>query len=102
MSIPLSRTERAHCSAITDLGRRLAEHNTSGFRHRSNPARPGAPRDPVPPSLPPRPTSWRIWLLFAGLLLSLSLFTGRTMTKAAAPSRDFSFTNFVAQIDANE
>ena len=73
----------------------------SGHVHPSNPAKPGAPRDPVPPPAPPRPPPWRNWLLLAGLLFSLVLFARPVMTTGSAPTRDFSFTDFVNQVVAN-
>jgi cell division protease FtsH len=70
-------------------------------QHRSNPAKPGAPRDPVPSSAPPRPPKWRIWLVVAGVVLTFSLFARPAMTKGAAP-QNFSFTDFVTHVDANQ
>jgi cell division protease FtsH len=69
-------------------------------QHQSNPAKPGSPRGPVLPPAPPRPPRWRIWLLVGGLLLTVSLF-GRPAMTGAVPTRAFSFTNFVTQVDTN-
>jgi cell division protease FtsH len=75
---------------------------TNWHQHRSNPAKSGAPRDPTPPPARPRPPPWRIWLLIAGVLLTFSLFARPAMTKATPPSRNYSFTDFVNQVDANQ
>ena len=73
------------------------------YQHRSNPAKPGAPRDPAPPPVRPRPPAWRIWVLIAGVLLTFSLFARPAMNGgAAATNRNFSFTDFVTQVDANQ
>ncbi len=70
-------------------------------QHRSNPAKPGPARDPVPPSASPRPPKWRIWLVVAGVVLTFSLFARPAMTKSAAP-QNFSFTDFVTHVDGNQ
>jgi cell division protease FtsH len=92
-------------TAIDGVDQRLAGgHEMSNwYQHRSNPAKPGAPRDPVRPPAPPRPPAWRIWLVIAGVILTLSLFARPAMSGgAAAPNRNFSFTDFVTQVDANQ
>src|ERR1700722_18272063 len=85
------------------VGQRLAGgHKISNWhQHRSNLAKPGAPRDPVRPPAAPRAPQWRIWLVVAGVVLTLSLFARPSMTKSAAP-QNLSFTNFVTHVDANQ
>ena len=71
-------------------------------RHRSNPARSGPPRDRPPAPAPPRPPGWRIWVLLAGVLLTVSLFARPAMNGGSAtPTRTFSFADFVNQVDAH-
>ncbi len=72
------------------------------YQHRSNPAKPGPARDPVPPGAPPRPPKWRVWLVVAGVVLTFSLFARPAMTKGATPNQNFSFTEFVTHVDANQ
>ncbi len=74
---------------------------TNWHQHRSNPAKSGPPRDPAPPAARPRPPAWRIWLVVAGVVLTFSLFARPAMTKGAA-AQNFSFTDFVTQVDANQ
>jgi cell division protease FtsH len=77
-----------------------AGHEMSDWsRHQSNPARPGLPRGPVPPGAPPQPPRWRIWLVIVGLLFTFSLLARPEM--GPTPTRDFTFTAFVAQVDGN-
>ena len=90
-------------TAIDGVGQRRGRgHEMNNWhQHRSNPAKPGPARDPVPPSAPPRPPKWRIWLVVAGVVLTFSLFARPAMTKGAAP-QNFSFTDFVTHVDANQ
>ncbi len=75
---------------------------TNWHRHRSNPAKSGPPRDPTRPPVPPRPPPWRIFLVVVGVLLTLSLFARPATIPRAAPNRNYSFTDFVTQVDANQ
>ena len=72
------------------------------YQHRSNPAKPGPAHDPVPSGTPVRPPKWRIWLVVAGVVLTFSLFARPAMTKGATPNQNFSFTEFVTHVDANQ
>src|ERR1700722_1191685 len=82
--------------------RRVGRPQMSNWhQHRSNLAKPGAPRDPVRPPAAPRAPQWRIWLVVAGVVLTLSLFARPSMSKSAAP-QNLSFTNFVTHVDANQ
>jgi cell division protease FtsH len=72
------------------------------YRHRSNPAKSGLPRDPSPAPAPPRPPRWRIWLVVLGVLFTLSLFARPSMSGRAPSPRVDTFTAFVNQVDANQ
>ena len=71
-------------------------------QHRSNPAKSGPPPDPARGPAPPRPPAWRVWLLVVGVLFTLSLFARPVMSTGATPVRNFTFTEFVNQIGANQ
>ena len=43
-------------------------------RHRSSPAKPGPPREPPQAPAPPPPPRWRVWLLVAGIVVTVLLF----------------------------
>jgi cell division protease FtsH len=91
-------------TAIDAVGHRLAGgHEMSNwYQHRSNPAKRGPARDPVPPSAPPRPPKWRLWLVVAGVVLTFSLLARPAVTNGTMPDQNFSFTDFVTHVDANQ
>jgi cell division protease FtsH len=67
-------------------------------RHLTGSAKPGEPNDRRPAPAPPRPPGWRLWLLPIGLLITLLLFSIPSMT--STPTKNFSYTKFVSQVDA--
>ncbi|HEX3841558.1 MAG TPA: ATP-dependent zinc metalloprotease FtsH [Acidimicrobiales bacterium] len=67
-------------------------------RHLTGSAQPGPPNDRGPAPAPPRPPGWRLWLLPIGLLITLLLFSIPSMT--STPTKNFSYTKFVSQVDA--
>ena len=69
------------------------------YRHCSDPAAPGSPRDRAGSFPPRRPPPWRTWLVLPGLLLTLSPSLSPAPT-AAPPA--FSFTNFVTEVTHNQ
>ncbi len=69
--------------------------------HQTTPARPGLPtgRSPLPAPAP-RPPRWRLWILAAGIGLTLLLLLHAG--SKASPTRALSYTDFVNEVTANK
>src|SRR5579862_1836889 len=73
------------------------------YHHRSTSARSGPPPDRPPASAPPpRPPRHRIVLVLIGALFTVALFTRPAMSAHSTPTHDYTFTDFVNQVDANK
>src|SRR5260370_41180738 len=70
------------------------------IRHLTGAAKPGQPRDRRPAPAPPPPPRWRLWLLPAGVLISLLLFS--LPHTSGTPTKNFSYSKFVSEVEANE
>jgi cell division protease FtsH len=70
------------------------------IRHPTGAAKPGEPNDRPPAPAPPPPPRWRMWLLPAGVLITLLLLTIPRMT--GTPTQNFSYTKFLSQVDAGD
>ena len=66
-------------------------------RHFTGAAKPGEPRDRQPAPAPPRPPTWRLWLLPAGFLITLLLFAIPRM--AGTPTENFTYSKFLSQVN---
>ncbi len=70
------------------------------IRHFTGAAKPGMPKDrPAAPAGPP-PPRWRIWLLPAGVLISLLLFSIPHMT--ATTTKNLSYSKLVTEIKSGD
>ena len=66
------------------------------IRHLTGSARPGSPNDrPRAPAGPP-PPRWRMWLLPAGILITLLLFTLPHMT--GPTTKNFTYSKFLSEV----
>src|SRR5450755_1870459 len=69
-------------------------------RHFTGAAKPGEPNDRPPAPAPPPPPRWRMWLLPAGILISLLLFSIPHMSSTTTKS--FSYSKFVSEVDSGQ
>lgn len=69
-------------------------------RHLTGAAKPGQPNDRPPAPAPPPPPRWRMWLLPAGILITLVLLLIPHMTNT--PSKSFSYSKFLSEVDAGD
>jgi cell division protease FtsH len=58
--------------------------------HHSAPAKSGPPREPAPKPAPPKPPSWRGWLVPVGLLITALLLFAPAMSSSQPTSIDYS------------
>jgi cell division protease FtsH len=70
------------------------------MRHFTGAARPGRPNDRPPAPAGPPPPRWRIWLLPAGIFITLILLSVPHMT--STPTKSFSYSEFVSEVDAGD
>jgi cell division protease FtsH len=70
------------------------------IRHFTGAARPGRPNDRLPAPAGPPPPRWRIWLLPAGVFITLALLSIPHMT--STPTKNFSYSKFVSEVDAGD
>jgi cell division protease FtsH len=70
------------------------------IRHLTGAARPGRPNDRPPAPAGPPPPRWRIWLLPAGVFITLVLLSIPHMT--STPTKNFSYSKFVSEVDAGD
>jgi cell division protease FtsH len=68
------------------------------IRHFTGSARPGMPNDRPPPPAGPPPPPWRRWLLPAGVIITLILFSIPHMTTSS--TKNFSYSKFVSEVDS--
>jgi cell division protease FtsH len=69
-------------------------------KHFTGAARPGRPNDrPQAPAGPP-PPRWRVWLLPAGVLITLILLSIPHMT--ATTTKNFSYSKFVSEVQSGD
>jgi cell division protease FtsH len=72
------------------------------YRHRSSPVKPGPPREPSKAPAPPPPPKWRVWLLVAGVVVTILLFFAPSMTSSTKKNHTYNYTDFVGQVTANQ
>ncbi|MGO9854633.1 MAG: ATP-dependent zinc metalloprotease FtsH [Acidimicrobiales bacterium] len=70
------------------------------IRHFTGSAKPGQPNDRPPAPAGPPPPRWRMWLLPAGVLITLILLSIPHMT--STPTKSFSYSQFVSQVDSGD
>ncbi len=70
------------------------------IRHATGAAKPGEPNDRPAAPAPPPPPRWRMWLLPAGILITLFLLTIPRM--AGTPTQTFSYTKFLSEVQADD
>ena len=75
--------------------------------HRTTPPRPPPPKKSVPPSRtpaqpPPSPSSRRIWLLPAGIVIAFIALLLYHPGAGGTPAQAFSYTSFVGEVTANK
>ena len=69
-------------------------------RHFTGTAKPGESRDRAPGPAPPRPPRWRVWLLPAGVLITLLLLSLPHMT--STPTKNFSYSKFLSEVESGD
>ena len=69
-------------------------------RHLTGQAKPGEPNDRPRAPAPPPPPRWRMWLLPAGLLISLVLLS--LVHTSSTPTKNFSYSTFLSQVEAGD
>jgi cell division protease FtsH len=70
------------------------------IRHFTGSAKPGEPNDRPRAPAPPPPPRWRIWLLPAGVIITLILLSIPHMS--STPTKNFSYSKFVSEIEAGD
>ncbi len=73
---------------------------TKMTRHPTTSAKPGGAPDRGPAPAPPRPPSWRLWLLPAGFLITFLLFSIPHMT--GTETKNFDYSTFLSQVSSNK
>jgi cell division protease FtsH len=69
-----------------------------GTRHLTGAAKPGEPSDRRPAPAPPPPPAWRVWLLPAGILITIILLSIPHMT--GTPTKNLSYSKFFSEVGA--
>ena len=69
-------------------------------RHFTGTAKPGESKDRTPAPAPPRPPRWRMWLLPAGVLITLVLLSLPHMT--STPTKNFSYSKFLSEVESGD
>ena len=67
-------------------------------RHLTGSAKPGEPNDRPKAPAPPPPPRWRMWLLPAGILITLLLLS--LPHTSSTPTKNFSYSKFLSQVDS--
>ncbi len=70
------------------------------IRHLTGAAKPGGPNDRVPAPAGPPPPRWRMWLLPAGIFLTLLLFLVPHMSSTTTKS--FTYSKFLSEVTAGD
>ncbi len=70
------------------------------IRHMTGAAKPGEPSDRPAAPAPPPPPRWRMWLLPAGILITLILLT--IPHTSSTTTKSFSYSKFVSQVNAGD
>jgi cell division protease FtsH len=73
---------------------------TQRTRHPTGTAKPGEPNDRPRAPAPTPPPRWRMWLLPAGIVITLLLFS--LPHRSSTPTKNFSYSKFVSQVDAGD
>ncbi len=73
---------------------------TLSSRHPTGSARPGQPNDRPKAPAPPPPPRWRMWLLPAGIIITLLLLT--LPHTSSTPTKNFSYSTFLSQVEKGE
>src|SRR3954470_11080222 len=72
------------------------------YRHRSSPVKPGPPREPAKAPAPPPPPKWRVWLIVAGIVLTLLLFFIPSMSSSSKKNHALIYSDFVNQVTSDQ
>ena len=70
------------------------------IRHLTGAAKPGPPNDRGPAPAGPPPPRWRMWLLPAGIFITLLLFLVPHMSSTT--TKNFSYSKFVSEVTAGD
>ena len=70
------------------------------IRHLTGSARPGSPNDRPPAPAGPPPPRWRMWLLPAGILITLLLFTIPHMS--GTTTKNLSYSKFLSEVTSGD
>ena len=70
------------------------------IRHLTGAAKPGPPNDRAPAPAGPPPPRWRMWLLPAGIFITLLLFLIPHMSSTT--TKNFSYSKFVSEVTAGD
>src|SRR6202042_554772 len=76
------------------------DHTVHRTRHLTGSAKPGEPNDRPRAPAPPPPPRWRMWLLPAGILITLLLLTLPHMSSTTTKS--FSYSKFVSEVKSGD
>src|SRR5580700_3515612 len=70
------------------------------IRHLTGAANPGSPNDRGPAPAGPPPPRWRMWLLPAGILITLLLFLAPHMS--GTTTKNFTYSKFVSKVTSGD
>ncbi len=73
---------------------------TQRTRHLTGAAKPGEPKDRPAAPAPPPPPRWRMWLLPAGILITLVLLYIPHMS--STPTKNFSYSKFLSEVTSGK
>jgi cell division protease FtsH len=72
------------------------------IRHFTGVARPGEPNDRPAAPAPPPPPRWRMWLLPAGLLITLLLLRSLSINHMSTPTKNYSYSKFLSEVTGGQ
>src|SRR5271156_3661492 len=73
------------------------------IRHFTGVARPGEPNDRPAAPAPPPPPRWRMWLLPAGLLITLLLLRLLSVNHTSStPTENYSYSKFLSEVTGGD